>query len=70
MGSGYISVELAGIMNALGADVTVVVRYHKVLRNFDDTLSDALMEEMAAAGVKVVKYSVVSVTTTATAVSL
>ena len=60
VGSGYIAVELAGILNALGSEVSLVVRYHKCLRNFDDMLSDALMEEMANAGVNVVKYSTVS----------
>ena len=57
MGSGYIAVELAGILNALGSDVSLVVRYHKCLRSFDDMLSDALMEEMANAGIKIVKFS-------------
>ena len=60
MGSGYIAVELAGILNALGSEVSLVVRYHKCLRSFDDMLSDALMEEMANAGINVVKFSTVS----------
>jgi glutathione reductase (NADPH) len=60
VGSGYIAVELAGILNALGSEVSLVVRYHKCLRNFDDMLSDALMEEMANAGVNIVKFSTVS----------
>ena len=29
VGSGYIAVELAGILNALGSDVSIVVRYNK-----------------------------------------
>ncbi len=57
VGSGYIAVELAGILSALGADVSIVVRYHKVIRAFDDMLSDSLMEEMVNAGVKVIKFS-------------
>ena len=60
IGSGYIAVELAGILNALGSDVSLVVRYHKCLRAFDDMLSDALMEEMANAGINIVKFSTVS----------
>lgn len=59
MGSGYIAVELAGILNALGSEVSLVVRYHKCLRTFDDLLSDALMEEMANAGINVIKFSTV-----------
>ena len=57
IGSGYIAVELAGILNALGSDVTLVVRYDRVLRSFDRMLSDSLMAELDAAGVKVVKFS-------------
>lgn len=60
IGSGYIAVELAGILNALGSDVTLVVRYDRVLRSFDRMLSDSLMAELDAAGVKVVKFSKVS----------
>ena len=60
VGSGYIAVELAGILNALGSEVSLVVRYHKCLRTFDDMLSDALMEEMVNAGINVIKFSTVS----------
>ena len=60
IGSGYIAVELAGILNALGSDVTLVVRYDRVLRSFDRMLSDSLMAELDAAGVKVVKFSKVN----------
>jgi glutathione reductase (NADPH) len=57
VGSGYIAVELAGILNALGSDVTLVIRYGKVLRSFDAMLSDGLMMEMQNAGVKFAKFS-------------
>ncbi len=57
VGSGYIAVELAGILNALGADVTIIVRYHTVIRAFDKMLSTSLMEELSHAGVKVVTFS-------------
>lgn len=30
VGAGYIAVELAGILNALGSEVTLVIRYNKV----------------------------------------
>ena len=62
VGSGYIAVELAGILNTLGSEVSLVVRYHKCLRSFDDILSDSLMEEMANAGINIVKFSTVSTT--------
>ena len=57
IGSGYIAVELAGILRALGSDVTLVVRYGHVLRSFDAMLSESLMSEMNTAGVKLVKFS-------------
>ena len=60
IGSGYIAVELAGILNALGSDVTLVVRYNTVLRSFDEMLSESLSQEMEAAGVKIVRFSKVS----------
>ena len=55
VGSGYIAVELAGILNALGSDVTLVIRRNAIIRMFDSMLSAALMEEMTKAGVKIVK---------------
>lgn len=45
-GSGYIAVELAGVFNALGSDVQLVVRKDGVLRDFDKMLGDELMEAM------------------------
>ncbi len=45
-GSGYIATELAGVFNALGSDVQLVVRKDRVLRSFDAMLSEQLMEAM------------------------
>ncbi len=50
-GSGYISVELAGIFNALGSDVHIVVRKDGVVRSFDSMLGTELMQAMRDAGV-------------------
>lgn len=58
-GSGYIAVELAGILNALGSDVTLVIRRGTVLRTFDAMLSESLLDEMTKAGIKVVPLSVI-----------
>ena len=60
VGSGYIAVELAGILRALGSDVTLVIRYNKVLRSFDSMLSDSLMTELQNSGVKIASGSKVS----------
>ena len=54
IGSGYIAVELAGVLRGLGAQVEQFVRYDSVLRDFDSMLSARLMEELAAQGVEVV----------------
>ncbi len=46
VGAGYIAVELAGVLHSLGTETTLLVRKEKVLRQFDDMLSDTLMECM------------------------
>ena len=52
-GSGYIAVELAGMLRALGAEVTLIVRGQRLLRSFDTMLSDTLLAEMRAQGIEV-----------------
>ena len=54
VGSGYIAVELGGVLNALGADVTQFVRFDSVLRSFDTMLGEKLMELMRDSGVEIV----------------
>jgi len=54
VGSGYIAVELAGILNALGSKVTLIIRGEKILRPFDSMLRDALTNEMTNAGIKII----------------
>jgi glutathione reductase (NADPH) len=51
VGSGYVSVELAGVFNALGSDTTVLVRKDSVLRSFDRMLGEELRIAMEAAGI-------------------
>jgi len=50
-GSGYISVELAGVFNALGSETQVIVRKDGVLRSFDKMLSSELMDAMRKNGI-------------------
>ncbi|RZV34878.1 MAG: glutathione-disulfide reductase [Chromatiales bacterium] len=50
-GSGYIAVELAGVFNALGSDVQLVVRKDSVLRDFDAMLGAELMGAMNHSGI-------------------
>ncbi|MGP8956287.1 glutathione-disulfide reductase [Enterobacter mori] len=42
VGAGYIAVELAGVLKALGAEVHLVIRRESVLRGFDSMLSETL----------------------------
>ena len=51
VGAGYIAVELAGILNALGCETHNLIRKDHVLRNFDESLSHMLTDEMVNAGV-------------------
>jgi glutathione reductase (NADPH) len=52
-GSGYIAVELAGVLNGLGSDTRVVIRKDSVVRSFDSMLGEQLMEAMQKQGVEV-----------------
>lgn len=51
VGSGYIAVELAGMLHTLGAEVTLLVRGDQVLRPFDAMLREQLMERLREDGI-------------------
>lgn len=53
VGSGYIAVELAGMLNALGTDVTMLLRKEHLLRDFDAMLRETLMEQMLEDGIDI-----------------
>lgn len=53
VGAGYIAVELAGLLNALGSEVSLLIRREHVLANFDAMLRETLMEEMLEHGVNI-----------------
>lgn len=57
IGAGYIAVELAGVLNALGTDTSLVVRKHKPLRAFDDDITDALVGELKSTGVDLIDHA-------------
>jgi glutathione reductase (NADPH) len=52
-GGGYIAVELAGMLQTLGAEVTLLVRKDQVLRTFDATIREQLMERLKEDGISV-----------------
>ena len=47
----------AGILAALGSDVSLMIRKDEVLRTFDNLVRDKLMHEMVGAGINVVHNS-------------
>jgi glutathione reductase (NADPH) len=51
-GSGYIAVELAGVLNALGTQVTLFLRKQHVLAGFDDMLQTILLDRLAQSGIE------------------
>ncbi len=53
VGAGYIAVELAGLLNALGSEVDLLLRRQHFLANFDAMLRETLMEEMVSDGVNI-----------------
>lgn len=52
VGAGYIAVELAGVLNALGSETHLFVRKHAPLRNFDPLIVETLLEVMESEGPK------------------
>ncbi len=53
VGAGYIAVELAGLLNGLGSDVSMLLRRGHFLSGFDVMLRDTLMEGMVEDGVNI-----------------
>ena len=51
-GAGYIAMEFAGIFNALGCHVTVVNRSETLLRGYDESLRDRLLQITMARGIE------------------
>ncbi|OIN11148.1 glutathione-disulfide reductase [Oceanisphaera psychrotolerans] len=58
VGAGYIAVELAGVMNALGSETHLLVRKQAPLRSFDPMLTDTLVEVMNTEGPQLHTHSV------------
>lgn len=53
IGSGYIGVELAGVLHGLGVETHLLMRGNKPLSRFDKTLGDTLYEIMQNEGIQV-----------------
>ncbi|KAF8638856.1 hypothetical protein AX17_001912 [Amanita inopinata Kibby_2008] len=60
IGAGYIAVELAGVLNALGSETHLIIRGETVLRTFDPTIQQILTPWMEKTGVNIHKKSKVT----------
>lgn len=52
VGGGYIGVELAGVLRALGSEVSVVALESRVLETFDPMVSETVAHNMALDGIE------------------
>lgn len=57
VGAGYIAVELAGVLHALGSEVHSFIRKERVLRTFDPVIQDTITNWMEHTGIKFHKNS-------------
>ncbi|KAK1929860.1 Glutathione reductase [Phytophthora citrophthora] len=57
VGAGYIAVELAGVLNALGSETSIFCRKEGVLRSFDDIVRTTLTDAMAKDGIHLRPHS-------------
>jgi len=53
LGGGYIAVEFACIMNGLGVKTTLIYRGPRILKSFDQDLTNLLQEEMIKKGIDI-----------------
>ncbi|MCG8511933.1 MAG: FAD-dependent oxidoreductase, partial [Rhodospirillales bacterium] len=60
VGGGYIAVEFAGIFNALGSEVTIIIRAPNILRGFDEDVRDTLAAELGKKGISIRGETVVN----------
>ncbi len=57
VGAGYIAVELAGLLNAMGSETHLICRKANPLREFDDIVQDTLVEQMESEGIKIHRHT-------------
>lgn len=71
IGGGYIGVELSGVLQALGSQVTLVALENRVLELFDAMIGDVLADEMVAQGIEMkLGFQVTGLSRTAAGLSL
>lgn len=57
IGSGYIAIELAGVLNSLGSNVKLFIRKNQPLRNLDSFLGQTLIEHMRNENIQVYTHT-------------
>ncbi|WP_368166117.1 glutathione-disulfide reductase, partial [Aeromonas sp. R9-1] len=58
VGAGYIAVEIAGVLHALGSETHLLVRKHAPLRSFDPMVQETLVEVMEKEGPRLHTHAV------------
>jgi glutathione reductase (NADPH) len=53
VGAGYIAVEMAGMLNAIGVEVHMFIREEKFLRSFDPMISETMTARYESVGVMI-----------------
>ncbi len=59
-GGGFIAVELANVLNALGSEVSMFIRADSILSNFDDLIIDTLTKDMLTHGIEIINNTAIS----------
>ncbi|MEM6255785.1 MAG: glutathione-disulfide reductase [Cyanobacteria bacterium P01_D01_bin.156] len=65
-GGGYIGCEFACVLNALGTEVTQVIRRDKILRGFDEDIRTEVQDAMERHGIRIITDELVSLEKTET----
>ncbi|NQX79786.1 MAG: glutathione-disulfide reductase [Hyphomicrobiaceae bacterium] len=60
VGGGYIAVEFAGIFAGLGSETTLVCRGNKILRGFDDDISQILTDAYQKRGIRIINNNILT----------
>lgn len=60
IGAGYIAVEIAGVLSALGTETHLFVRKESPLRSFDSSITETLMDVMKQEGPSLHTHSIPS----------
>jgi len=61
IGSGYIAVELAGILKLLGSEVDLIIRGERPLKTMESSVTEMLVSEMKEEGVNFVQGEIASI---------